>query len=382
MQPVHLTSEELVGRAAKLAPGFAERAARTEIDRRIPAESVADLAAAELPAALVPRRFGGHQLDLTTWLDATVEIGRGCAATAWCASLAMHYGLLVGMFPEPAQRVVWAGGPGTLLAAALFQREGAVTAEPDGYRVRGEFPYASGVGHAEWVIVGAAVRAGDGPPDMRLLLIPPGRFGYRDDWHTVGMRGTGSNTIVVDDVFVPTAHTLAFRAKVRGTTPGGDLHGGMYRLPWSSYSGLTFLAPLLGAARGALDAFTTQAVARRTADRHHIQVGVAEADAELDAAELLMRRVIADGAGDERPDERAQRRAARDWCYSGRLITDAVERLYRLAGTSAQVESNPIQRAWRDVHAGASHISLDLNTAGVNHARLLLGLPVAPGPFG
>jgi 3-hydroxy-9,10-secoandrosta-1,3,5(10)-triene-9,17-dione monooxygenase len=381
MLPDQVTGEELVRRAAKLAPVFAERAARAERDRRLPAESVADLVAAGLPAMLVPRRYGGHQLDLTTWLDAVVEIGRGCAATAWCTSLSIHYGLLVGMFPAAAQQAVWADGPDTLVAAALFQRAGTVTAEAGGFRVRGEFPYASGVTHAEWVMVGG-VPAGDGPPQPRLMLVEPGRFHYRDDWHTVGMRGTGSNTIVVDDAFVPVEHTITFRDKVRGTLPGADLHGGMYGLPWSSYSGLTFLAPLLGAARGALDHLVARITARGTGERHHVQVGIAESDAQLDAAELLIRRIIAEGAAPGRPDQVALRRASRDWCYGARLVTEAVDRVHRLAGTGGQATDNPIQRAWRDVHAGASHISLDLDTAGVNHARLLLGLPPAAGPFG
>jgi 3-hydroxy-9,10-secoandrosta-1,3,5(10)-triene-9,17-dione monooxygenase len=383
-----LTSAELVERARKLAPSFAERAARAEATRRVPPESVEEIVAAEIPAALVPRRFGGHEFDLTTWLDVTIEVGRGCGSTAWCVSLALHYGLIAGMFPEAAQQAVWSDGPGTLFAAALFQRSGAVTAVPGGYRVTGEFPNASGVDAAQWVMVGGAVRNGGGRPQIRLLLIPPDQYAVRDTWYTTGMRGTGSNTIVVEDVFVPSEHSLSMLDKVRGTTPGGELHGGMYQLPWSCYSGLTFVAPLLGSARGAVDHFTGWIVTKKTlsresaAEQPHVQAGLAEVDARLDAAELLLRRAVAEAERGS-PSEQVQRRATRDWGYSARLVTEAVEQLYRLGGTGVQAEGNPIQRAWRDVHAGASHISLDAQSTAIQYGRALLGLPPLGGnPFG
>ncbi len=382
-----LTGADLVERARKLAPGFAERAARTEAERRLPQETVDEIVAAEIPAALVPRRFGGYELDFTTWLDVTIEVGRGCGSTAWCTSLALHYGLIAAMFPEPAQQAIWADGPGGMFAAALFQRSGAVTEVPGGYQVTGEFPNASGVDAAGWVMVGGAIRGGDRRPEIRLLLVPPGQYTVRDTWYTTGMRGTGSNTIVVDGVFVPADHSLSMADKVRGTTPGGALHGGMYALPWSCYSGLTFVAPLLGAARGAVDHFTAWIVTKKTlsresaAEQQHVQAGIAEVDARLDAAELLLRRAIAEAEWD--PAEQIQRRTNRDWGFCTGLVTDAMERLYRLGGTSVQAEGNPIQRAWRDVHAGASHVALDPVSTATQYGRALLGLPPASrGPFG
>lgn len=393
------SGEQLLERARTMAPGFAERAAHAEELRCLPKQSVEEIVAAGIPAALVPRKFGGHQLDFTTWLDVSVEVGRACTATAWCTSLMMHYGLLVAMFPEQAQQDVWRNGPNTLLAGALFQRSGSVTPVSSGYRVSGEFSYGSGVAYADWLIVCGALRNDDengdgaatgGRPDLRLLLIPPGHFSFQDDWFTVGMRGTGSSTVVVEDTFVPAEYTIALEDKLRGTVPGGEIHGGMYRLPWASYSGLTFVGPLLGAARGALDHFARWVGNKRSpfgepvAERPHVLVGLAEVDAQLDAAELLLRRIIAEG--DRHHDaplpEALQHRMARDWCYSARLITNAVEQLYRLGGTSVQAESNPIQRVWRDVHTGASHVSLEFNTHSVNHGRSLMGLPPAAGAFG
>jgi 3-hydroxy-9,10-secoandrosta-1,3,5(10)-triene-9,17-dione monooxygenase len=383
--------DELLAGARALVPVIAARANQAEADRRLPAATIEELVALGVPGALVPRVFGGAQLGLRTWMEVAAELGRGCASTAWCASLAMHYGLVLGLFPEPAQEAVWRDGPDVLVAAALFQSDGAITRTDAGFAVTGSFPNASGVDHASWVLVGGPVVGPDrkpGPPDYQLFLLPPGSYTVRDTWFATGMRATGSNTIVAADVVVPPEHTLSLRDKVHGTTPGGALHGGMYQLPWSSYTGITFVPPMLGAARGALEEFTSRIAGRRTlgggavAEQHHVIAGVAEVHAALDAAELLLARAVTDASGPDRPPASLQRRATRDWCYSARLVTGALDRLLRLCGTSVHRDGSPIQRAWRDVHTAASHVSLDFDTTAVGFGRELLGLPAAGGnPF-
>lgn len=382
---------ELVGKAKKLAPKLEERSPRTESDRRLPEETVSDLVEIGIASAFVPKVHGGAETDFHTWFDTVLELGRGCASTAWCASLWLHYGLIAGMFPAAAQKEIWRSGPDTRFATALFQRDGTVEPTSDGYRVSGVFPTASGAHHADWAMVGCVIPpTGGGKPEIRLALIPPGEFAVRDDWHTAGMRGTGSCSLLVDGVDVPTEHTIAMSDKVRGTTDGGAHHGGRYRSPWSLYAGLTFVTPLLGAARGAVEHFAQWAAAKRgptgdvLAERPAVQVGVADIDAKLDSAELLMRRVAADADGydAERPDELVLRRVSRDACYSAKIVREAADDLLRLGGSAALAEHSPIQRAWRDINAGASHIALDFNGAGAGYGRGLLGLPMTSGnPF-
>lgn len=361
------THDELVARARALRASMRERAVRAERDRRIPRESIENILNAGLVQILVPRRWGGYGADLDTWLDVSVEISRGCAATGWVTSLFIHYGFVVSMFPEQAQQEIWKECPHVLLAASLTP-VGRAETNGDGYRVTGEFPYASGVDHASWVIVCSPIQTDGSPPELRLFLLRPSEYTVRDTWFSIGLRGTGSNTVIVDDVLVPEERTIRLRDKIEGTTAGGVVNGGAYRLPMSAYNGITFLGPMLGAAQGALESYLVRTRQPRstsasgpTIDRAHAHLALGRITAKLDTAELLIRRGLRSARQyTPRSDGAVSRaRSSRDWAHSASLITEAVDELLQHSGTSAQTQEHPIQRAWRDVHAGASHFALD-----------------------
>jgi 3-hydroxy-9,10-secoandrosta-1,3,5(10)-triene-9,17-dione monooxygenase len=366
-QPAEIPShDELVARARALAPAIAARATRAEMQRRVPAESVEEFVEAGLLPVLIPRRWGGYGLGMRTWFEVATEIGAACASTGWLVSLLIHYGFVVATFPEQAQQEIWKEGPDVLLAASLTP-SGVAEAIEGGYRVSGEFPYASGADHASWVIVCCPVDTGTSKPDPRLLLLRPGEYSVRDTWFSIGLRATGSNTLVADGAFVPVEQTIRLQDKVSGTVPGGELNGGIFRLPMSCYNGVTFLAPILGAARGALQHYLDNIGRSKPyipspsyAELGHAQVALGRITARLDTAELLIRRAIADteDAAGDRPAALLQARSARDWAHTAVTITEAIDELYHLAGTRAQSQDNPIQRAWRDVHSGASHFAL------------------------
>jgi 3-hydroxy-9,10-secoandrosta-1,3,5(10)-triene-9,17-dione monooxygenase len=300
-----VTKQQILDRIRPLVPKFAKRAEAAEQARQLPAESVRELLDAGIARILMPPRFGGYGLGFDTWFDVTREISKADASHGWCASLIIHHAHCIAQFPEEAQEAVWADGPDVAIAASFLPGTTIVPAD-GGYRVSGQSAFASGVGHSTWVFVHGMIDVG-GKPERAFFLIPPGQYKVRDTWFTAGMRGTGSNTIITDDVFVPKGLTLMSSLLREGQGPGGALHeSGIFRAPFISYAPLCFATPMLGAAQGAYELFREWTKTRKgiagdlVADRTSVQVQLARTAADLDAAELLMRRA-ADVAEAETP---------------------------------------------------------------------------------
>jgi 3-hydroxy-9,10-secoandrosta-1,3,5(10)-triene-9,17-dione monooxygenase len=372
---------ELVARARALGPRIRARADAAEEARRLPDQSIAEMLEAGLARTLTPRRFGGYGLDLETWFDIAREIGKADASHGWCASLMIHHHHIVGTFAEEAQRAVWANGPDVVIAASV-QPKAQATREEGGFRVSGESPSASGITHSSWAIIGAQIQ-GAGAPEWMFFLIGPGEFTVKDTWHTAGMRATGSNTIVTDRVFVPGARAITMAQLRDGTGPGGVLNDSpIFRAPFYSWSPLTFVGPMLGAAQGAYDYFRdwtrTRALSRGSgmvADKVSIQVGLARAAADLDAADLLVRRATRVPHLPAPMSRELLARNARDYSRASELIVLAIDAIIAMSGAAGFATSNPIQRAWRDIHFAASHIGLDPEVNLANFGRVELGLP-------
>ncbi len=387
--PPRIASEEDVLKNVRaLAPRFAARANEAEDARRIPVKSVRELLEAGIARVLVPRRFGGYGLGLETWFDIAREIGRADASHGWCASIIIHHAHVVGCFPEEAQHAVWANGPDVAIAASIMPTV-QVTPVAGGYQISGQqSAFASGVGHSTWAIVGGFVHAGN-TPEWMLFLLTPGAFQVRDTWFTAGMRGTGSNTIVTDQVFVPSAYTLKVSELRDGNGPGAALNdNGIFRLPFGFYAALTFAAPMLGAAQGAYEQFRTWTKTRKAAggtpmtEIVAIQVRTARVAADLDAVELLLRRA-AQLAGT--PDARSPEllaRSVRDFARAGELMVGAIDALIALGGTAGFATSHPMQRTWRDIHFASMHVSLNTDNNYAHFGRHEFGVAHTPGqPF-
>jgi 3-hydroxy-9,10-secoandrosta-1,3,5(10)-triene-9,17-dione monooxygenase len=382
------TRQELMARVRAMAERFGGRVAAAEEGRRIPAESAADMLNAGLARVLLPKRYGGYGLDFDTWLDVAVEIAKLDASHAWCASLIIHHAHIITQFPEHAQQAVWADGPDVAIAASVAPRT-QVARVDGGYRLSGQqSAFASGVDHSTWVIVGGiAPQAAE--PEWLLFMIPPGQYTVRDTWFTTGMRGTGSKTIVTDNVFVPGAHVLAVSDLRQAKSPGRLVNDGLiYRLPFYFYAPLTFAAPMLGAAQGAYQHFrdwTRKRVAgdgAAVADKTSVQVRLARVAADLDAAELLLRRAALAHHGAQAEWPQLVARSVRDYARVSELTVAAVDELLALSGTAGFADSHPVQRAWRDVHFASTHISVNPDMNYGHFGRTELGVPRDPNrPF-
>jgi 3-hydroxy-9,10-secoandrosta-1,3,5(10)-triene-9,17-dione monooxygenase len=378
------TREAVLARVRALLPMVRDGAAAAEEVRTLPRATVDALLAAGISRILIPQRYGGYGLSLDTWFDVVREIAKADASHGWCASLMIHHPHYVGHFPEPAQNAIWADGVDFAIAASV-QPSGRVTAVEGGYRISGEFGFASGINHCRWLVVGS-IAEGAGGPEARFFLVRPADYQIKDTWFTTAMRGTGSNTAICDDVFVPADHTLALSALREGKTPGGKLHENpIYRAPWISYAPLTFTAPMLGAAQGAYETFRAWIQTRKAgrggmplAEVTSVQVRLARAAADLDAAELLLRRAV-DTARSESPAPLELRaRTMRDCSRAAELCVDVIDVLIGMSGTAGFAASHPIQRAWRDIHFASMHVALNPEQNFAHFGRSELGISRDP----
>lgn len=379
-----VSKQDMIERAKALAPAFRERASVAEQDRRISAESAAELLEAGFARMLVPRRLGGTDLGIDAWFEVMLEIGRADASHAWCAGLMAHVPQMLLQFGEEAQQSIWSDGPDVPTAGSVMPLAKVVVAD-GGYRVTAKAPFASGVTHSTWVFVGGFLPE-DGPPTAAMFLIAPDEYEISDTWFTSGMRGTGSQTIVTDDVFVPAAHVLRISDLREASGAGSALSSsGFTQLPFVAYAPLSFATPMLGAARGAYDDFLAWAKDKqvpgggRLAETQALQTALGRISGDLEAAELLLRWVVAAADDLEVATSMEHRRACmRNYSRAADLIVDATDRIVKLGTTSSFAESNPIQRAWRDIHFAAAHVSLQGDINYAQHARGQLDVPTPP----
>jgi len=382
--PTTDTAEALLERVRALLPIIEERAADGDRDRSVPREVIADLVSAGVARVLVPGRFGGLELGLDTWYELVREIAAVDMSTAWLASLATHHPHYVAQFPLAAQEEVWAEGPDVVIAASIAP---VCTIEPveGGYKVTGRSPFTSGINNSDWAMVSGFVPGAGPAPDWRFFLLPASEYEVIDTWDVVGMRGTGSNTIVTEGVFVPEHRVLKYMDLIEGCGPGAQVSTNpLYALPFKSYSSLTFATPIVGAAKGVYDKFvewTSKRVAAGGAavrDFIGVRVKMSRAAADIDAADMLLRRIVATAMGPDRPTEADRARAMRDYSRAVELAIDAVDTLVALGGSAVFGSTHPIQRAWRDVHFAATHISLNPETNYDHFGRIALGMGRAP----
>jgi 3-hydroxy-9,10-secoandrosta-1,3,5(10)-triene-9,17-dione monooxygenase len=269
---------------------------------------------------------------------------------------------------------------------------GKATPAPGGFRITGEWSYASGVDHSDWAILGAMVESGEGrggPPDIRFCLFGPGEFKPRDTWNAMGLRGSGSNNVIVHDVFVREEHTLRMADFISGRAPGTKINQGvMFREPGFVAFPFGIFCPMAAIARGALDCFTEFARTRSaglgrdpTLQLYNTQRTLGEAAAEIDAAYLLakdndekLRLGLAGGEADAMAIKR-------NFNLASRLLMRAVDRVFELSGARGIMEDNPMQRFWRDVHAAANHVAWGVDSSYVEAGAHALGLK-PPGAAG
>lgn len=363
--------------AASIAGRHAEDA---DTNRQLHPEVAEALVDAGFARHFVPAAWGGHEGGAGDLLDAVALVGEECASAAWCASLAAGAARMGVFLPERGQAELWADGPDVFVAGALIP-SGRAERATGGWRLSGEWDFTSGIDHSGWALAAGMVRDGDRARPW-FFAIPREEYLTKDTWFNTGMRGTGSNTLLLDDVFVPGHRAFDREDMLRGHAVGSTLP--CHTAPLRAISGILFAAPALGAARGALRAWSRTAVvkvARAGAgarENRPILTAAAHARSEVDVAKMLLRRVALSCDRGEFGTE-TQVRNPYDCAAAVDRLVGVAERLFRTAGSRGQLATDPLQRFWRDLHCMASHVALQPDPQAVAYGGHLLDPPSPEG---
>ncbi|HVA12547.1 MAG TPA: acyl-CoA dehydrogenase family protein [Stellaceae bacterium] len=378
---------ELTGRARALVPALRQRALETERLRRLPDATIADLQDADLFRLFQPARYGGIEAPFRAFVDIGATLGRGCGSTSWVFNNLVVHNWMLGYWPLPMQDEVWRANPRALIGSSFVFPAGRAEKAPGGYRLSGKWPFSSGIDASDWMMLAAPVARGDGAaPEPRFFMVPRGDYSALDNWHAMGLAGTGSKDVVADHIFVPEHRSVAASDGKGAPHPGSDANpGALYRLAWYALFGFVNGATVLGIAQGAVDDFTAAmrarvatASGRQVADFATLQIRLAEAATQIDAAETLMLKDcdeamrIAESGRLAGMDEKTRWR--RNAAFAVRMSVKAIDLLFAGAGGAAIAESHPLQRALRDAHAAQGHIGLNWDANGTMFGRVALGL--------
>lgn len=376
----------LIQRASNIRSLLESHADETDRLRRLPHAVVTTLKAEGLCRLMVPRRFGGFQTDIHTYIAVMEELGRGCGSTSWVASLINVCAWLAALFPDRAQQDVWGSSPDAWVAGSLAPH-GVATPVDGGWRVTGRWPWASGCLHAQWAACGIHMSNERGEvQNFGLSLMPMDQLTIDDTWFVVGMKGTGSNTIVAKDVFVPQHRFLPYPDAFQGHYRTEHDEEVVYRVALVPVTILILIGSQLGIARTALEHVTakarTRGVTHTDYQKQHewpgFQTQLAEAAMKIETARLHAFRAADDldrAAAERRhPDLPARARIRADTALVAKYCREAVDMLMSAHGTSSLADSNRLQRLWRDVHVASRHAITDWQVNLEIYGKALLGI--------
>src|SRR5438105_8031154 len=320
----------VVARAKALIPQLPDSAAHTEELRRLPPETERDLHDAGLFRIVQPKRVGGSELDYVSLVDCADMLGRADASVAWnFGNLASHHWML-GMFDQRAQDEVWGKDVNALIASSFVFPAGRARKVNGGYRLRGSWPFSSGVASCEWNMLASVVSSDDEADgiEYRIFLVHKSDYVIIDTWNAAGLRGTGSNDVEVKDAFVAEPMTVAVSNLAGGPTPGSAVNPNpLYTLPVFSLFPYVLSGVALGNAQACLDDYVDIARHRaatynraKLGDMQSTQMKIAEASPKIDAARLIMRSTCIEAMAEARrgsiPDIAAKTRSRRDGAFA------------------------------------------------------------------
>lgn len=386
--PTLASGQEALAAAQKLLPEVLSSAAQSESDRHLSDSLVDQMRRAGLFGLIMPRSLGGSELGFADLVRVTAEFGATDGSAAWVYGVLAGHSWLINLFPEEAQKEVMAEP--TTLIATVFRLGGKVVPEGDGYRLTGaNGRFCSGIDYASWVIIGNAVMMPDGSVEPRFFVVPKSEIEVIDDWHTMGMRATGSRSIRIENAFIPAYRSCSLADMLAGTTAGARCHeGAIYRMPFADLAPFSIVGAPIGMARGIINGFARE-LGDKLRDADPLEIAqqsatlarIAEASADVDAALAL---VIADAEMIDRAREPSEISALqraqipRNWAYAVQKARYAATSVFEVAGGSGIYNGSVIQRAFRDIQGAAQHIAFNWDRSMTGYGRAAAGLkPVA-----
>lgn len=389
-QRENVAREKLITKARELAPLLARRAEEAERLGRIPTEVERCLKDAGMFSLFRPRRHGGPQVDLGTYLDILIELGRGCGSTAWVISQLNNHSWIALQLAPPLREQLFAG-PETYISGVLLG-QATIHRTPDGYLVSGRWPFCSGCHQSNWTFLGALVEDAAGQPELGFLVVPTGELEIEDDWRVCGLAATGSNTVIARQLLVPASRFARIDAVLANEVAAAEVDAPLYRAALMPFIKTTAGAIAIGMAQAMLDEFKAQLpgrpiayttyAARSEAPVTHLTLG--EAAVKIHTAELVYRSaasaIVGALARDEPMPIPARIELQAQVSYGMRLCLEAVESLLGASGGRALQLANPLQRIERNLRALIQHPAYTPHSYFEMYGRVQLGLP-ANTPF-
>ena len=387
-----VSPEDLIRRAVEMGPMIEDQADETERNRRVSDDMIGEMRERDFFRIYQPKRFGGLDYDSATAMTCSLEFSSADASTGWVCGLGIVHQWLVAQFPLQCMEDVWGDNPGAI-ACGSYAPVGECVPVEGGYKVTGEFYFASGVDVADWAIIGLFFPPDEegGRPTPGFALAPKSDYTIDDNWHVMGLTGTGSKCIVCRDMFVPSHRRVSFADLVNGNSPGYQaLQSNLYRYAFLSLVAHGISTPALGWLTGSLQAFTDSMNGRmtrgavvlggsRVKDFQAVQMRVGRAEACRRAAKAMLFAQLADSweAVVDRGEVRDVAGRLDNRLTQAKLVELSVEgmdHLFGAVGGQGIYSSQRLQRAWRDAHAIAHHISFNWDALSSMYGQHMLGL--------
>lgn len=373
-----------------ILPTIAANAMRAEQDRSVPAENITLLKSIGMHRAFLPKHYGGMEITLPQFAECIAQLAGACASTAWAMSLLCTHRHQMAMFSPKLQQEVWGSDPDATASSSIapFGRTEEVEG---GVSFSGEMGWSSGCDHAEWAIVGFRRNNAEGTQDYCFAILPRSDYEIRDDWYAVGMRGSGSKTLIVRDAFVPEHRIQKAKDMMEGKSAGFGLYpdSKIFFAPYRPYFASGFSTVSLGVAERMLEVFR-----EKTRNRVRAYTGaavgaatpalmrLAESTHQVAAARALLEKSWDEIAEHSARHEYPSRGTLAFWRtnqgYAVKLCIQAVDRLMEAAGGGAWFESNELQRLFRDSHMTGAHAYTDYDVCAQILGRELMGLEPDP----
>jgi alkylation response protein AidB-like acyl-CoA dehydrogenase len=374
--------DALVARARALQPLLREHAAEADAQRSLTEQVHAALTDAGMFRIAAPTHFGGYDADMRTLVEVIEELSVADASAAWLVAIAATSCSTVGGMSKQAQEEIFSNGPDARIAGSLTP---AIAERVEGgVRISGQWSYASGSRYAQWAAITGALTDDTGEIiDVVMGIAPASQMTVKDTWHTVGMRGTGSNTYVCENVFVPTHRLLSMKPANENTEPLPSDEA-IHRLPFAPLATVLLVAPLLGAGRAAIELVIEKAAVKPVSHTHFarqidstaVRTQIANAALTVTTARLLAYdcadRLDASTHG-EPLDYPTRARLKAQAGRAAEQVLEAIQSLISIHGAGSFAEANRLQQIWRDANTAARHASLNPLVGCETYGEALLG---------
>lgn len=374
---------------ADLMPWLKEHSAESEELRRLPDATAQKIRESGVMRLIQPARCGGYEADPQVFYEAVRLLGTVDPASAWVTGVVGVHSYQVGLYNQQAQDEVFGDNPDAWVSSH-YQPHGVLTPVDGGYRLTGHWHFSSGSDHCQWVFVGARIGADTSEQDVDLsnwyhVLVPREDYEVKDVWDVIGLRGTGSNDIIVEDAFVPEHRVLSWVDLVTEKVPGREVNTGpLFRMPWTAMFGSTVAAPMLGIGYGVFQEYVKSQQPKPGAEQTRPVMGdwvilraIAEAAGDLDAArEMLLGNLIEmyELVKENQPiPAELRQRTRRDQIMAGIRALRSADAVFEHAGGRALGSKNVLQRMWRDIHGARAHVVNSPNMTLAAYATGLLG---------